>query len=58
MSANDQIENVSFEFADPKIERMVSLTPADRRWMDDIVHTVEETYDSVSFRAHVECRPS
>jgi hypothetical protein len=28
---------------------MVGLTPADRRWMDDIVHTVEETYDSVSY---------
>lgn len=28
---------------------MVSLTAADRKWMDDIVHTVEETWGRVSF---------
>jgi hypothetical protein len=43
-----QIENVSFTFSDPKLERLVSLTPADRRWMDDVVKTVEETWEVVS----------
>jgi hypothetical protein len=46
-----QIENVSFEFPDPRTERMVSLTAADRKWMDDIVHTVEETWGRVSYCA-------
>lgn len=39
---------MAFEFADPKIERMVALSPADRKWMDDVVRTVEETWDVVS----------
>ena len=41
----NQIENVSFEFSDPKLERIVNLTPADRKWMDDVVKAVEETWD-------------
>jgi hypothetical protein len=45
-----KIENVSFDFAEPRTERMVSLTAADRKWMDDIVHTVEETWGRVSFQ--------
>ena len=44
-----QIENMTFEFRDPKIERLVSLTPADRKWMDDVVRTVEETFVLVGF---------
>jgi hypothetical protein len=43
-----QIENVSFDFADPKLERLVALTAADRKWMDDVVRTVEETWEQVS----------
>ncbi|ORX40483.1 transport protein Avl9-domain-containing protein [Kockovaella imperatae] len=39
------IENMSFEFSDPKMERIVNLTPADRKWMDDVVKAVEETWD-------------
>ncbi|GFZ51075.1 Late secretory pathway protein avl9 [Saitozyma sp. JCM 24511] len=39
------IETMTFEFTDPKIDRMVALTPSDRRWMDDVVKTVEETWD-------------
>ncbi|ORY31584.1 transport protein Avl9-domain-containing protein [Naematelia encephala] len=39
------IENVSFEFPDAKLERLVALTPADRKWMDDVVRTVEESYE-------------
>ncbi|KAF7314639.1 UDENN domain-containing protein [Mycena kentingensis (nom. inval.)] len=30
------------EFRDPKLERLVALTPADRKWMDDIVKDVNE----------------
>ncbi|KAL1405262.1 hypothetical protein Q8F55_008888 [Vanrija albida] len=39
------IEHTTFEFADPKVERLVALTAADRKWMDDIVHTVEDTWN-------------
>ncbi|KAI9633849.1 putative cytoplasm protein [Dioszegia hungarica] len=39
------IDTMTFEFADPKLERIVALTAADRRWMDDVVRTVEETWD-------------
>ncbi|KAK4687647.1 hypothetical protein P7C73_g2472, partial [Tremellales sp. Uapishka_1] len=38
------IEHTSFDFSDPKLERMVALTPADRKWMDDVVKTVEDTW--------------
>jgi hypothetical protein len=40
-----QIEHTTFDFSDPKIERLVALTSADRRWMDEIVKTVEETWN-------------
>jgi hypothetical protein len=46
-----QIENVSFEFSDPKMERLVTLTSADRKWMDDMVRVVDETWSMVSFFA-------
>lgn len=45
---DNQIENVSFTFSDPKMERIVALTAADRRWMDDVVRTVEESWGMVS----------
>ncbi|OCF30918.1 cytoplasmic protein [Kwoniella heveanensis CBS 569] len=38
------IDTNTFEFTDPKLERLVALTPADRKWMDDVVRTVEETW--------------
>ncbi|KIR51864.1 cytoplasmic protein [Cryptococcus gattii Ru294] len=38
------IDNNTFIFPDPKLERVVGLTPADRRWMDDVVQTVEESW--------------
>ncbi|OCF77551.1 hypothetical protein I204_01541 [Kwoniella mangroviensis CBS 8886] len=38
------IDTNTFEFTDPKIERLVTLTPADRKWMDDVVRTVEESW--------------
>ena len=39
-----QIETGAIEFRDPKVERMVALTPADRKWMDDIVKDVNDGY--------------
>ncbi|KAI5118799.1 hypothetical protein M0805_005141 [Coniferiporia weirii] len=39
------IETNTFEFRDPKLERLASLTPADRKWMDDIVKDVNESWD-------------
>ncbi|WVF67348.1 hypothetical protein IAT40_002103 [Kwoniella sp. CBS 6097] len=38
------IDTNTFEFTDPKLDRLVALTPADRKWMDDVVRTVEETW--------------
>ena len=43
-----QIESMTFEFPDPKLERLVALTAADRKWMDDVVRTVEESWTLVS----------
>ncbi|KAF8340671.1 transport protein Avl9-domain-containing protein [Cantharellus anzutake] len=39
------IETNSFDFANPMIERLVSLTAADRKWMDDIVQDVNEGWN-------------
>ena len=39
-----QIETGTIEFRDPKLERFVGLTPADRKWMDDIVKDVNDTW--------------
>ncbi|WVQ94946.1 hypothetical protein IAU59_002036 [Kwoniella sp. CBS 9459] len=39
------IDTNTFEFTEPKLERLVALTPADRKWMDDVVRTVEETWN-------------
>ncbi|KAI0916954.1 hypothetical protein AcW2_007212 [Taiwanofungus camphoratus] len=38
------IETGTIEFRDPKLERSAGLTAADRKWMDDIVKDVNETY--------------
>ncbi|KAG2009735.1 hypothetical protein CC2G_012633 [Coprinopsis cinerea AmutBmut pab1-1] len=34
-----------FEFRDPQLERSAGLTPADRKWMDDIIRDVNEGWD-------------
>ncbi|KAL5524377.1 hypothetical protein ACEPAF_9517 [Sanghuangporus sanghuang] len=39
------IETNTFEFRDPQLERLVALTPADRKWMDDIVKDVNEGWN-------------
>jgi hypothetical protein len=41
------IESCSIEFRDPKIERAVALTAADRKWVDEIVKDVNDTWDTV-----------
>ncbi|KAI5897126.1 uncharacterized protein SCHCODRAFT_01171131 [Schizophyllum commune H4-8] len=33
-----------FEFRNPNLERLVALTPADRKWMDGIVQAVNESW--------------
>ncbi|KAJ3988067.1 transport protein Avl9-domain-containing protein [Lentinula detonsa] len=38
------IETGTFEFRDPNLERSSGLTAADRKWMDDIVKDVNETW--------------
>jgi len=38
------VETGTMEFRDPKLERIAGLTAADRKWMDDIVRDVNETY--------------
>ena len=47
LKCHTQIETMTFEFPDPKVERLVALTPSDRKWMDDVVRTVEESWTLV-----------
>jgi hypothetical protein len=39
-----KIDTGVFEFRDPKLERSAALTPADRKWMDDILTDVNESW--------------
>jgi hypothetical protein len=39
------MENGTFEFHDARLERTVGLTPADRKWMDNIVRDVNEGWN-------------
>lgn len=43
-----QIDQNSFEFRDKELERLVSLTASDRAWMDQVVKSVEDTWNPVS----------
>jgi hypothetical protein len=43
-----QIEQNTFEFHDKELERLVTLTPSDRAWMDQVVRSVEDTWNPVS----------
>ena len=40
-----QTETGALEFRNPKLERTVALTSADRKWMDDILTDVNETWN-------------
>ncbi|GHJ86101.1 hypothetical protein NliqN6_2503 [Naganishia liquefaciens] len=39
------IEQNTFEFHDKELERLVTLTPSDRAWMDQVVRSVEDTWN-------------
>jgi len=39
-----------FEFRDPVLERTTALTAADRKWMDEIVRDVNETWNDIDPR--------
>lgn len=39
------LEQSNIEFLDPHLHSLVALTPADRKWMDDIVHLVLDTWN-------------
>ena len=43
-----QIETGAFEFRDPKLERSAGLTAADRKWMDDILTDVNDSWNTDS----------
>ncbi|KIK99623.1 hypothetical protein PAXRUDRAFT_131690 [Paxillus rubicundulus Ve08.2h10] len=38
-------ETANLEFRNPRLERLVALTPADRKWIDEIVRDVNDTWD-------------
>lgn len=39
------LETATIDFLNPKVTSMVGLTAADRKWMDEIVRTVESTWN-------------
>jgi len=41
-----QTETGILEFRDPMLERSVGLTPADRKWMDDLMQDVNEAMEN------------
>ncbi|KAL4073210.1 transport protein Avl9-domain-containing protein [Scleroderma yunnanense] len=38
-------ETATLEFRNPRLERLIGLTAADRKWMDEIVRDVNDTWD-------------
>ncbi|UZJ53576.1 hypothetical protein CBS101457_002896 [Exobasidium rhododendri] len=40
------LEHSSLEFLDPKLQQIVNLTAADRKWMDEIVGVVVDTWNA------------
>lgn len=44
-SLDCQTETGMIEIRDPRLERSVALTAADRKWMDDIVNDVNANWD-------------
>jgi hypothetical protein len=45
------------EIRDPRLERAVALTAADRKWMDDIVNDVNASWDDEDpgKASHMQC---
>jgi hypothetical protein len=40
-----QLETGALEFRNPNLERLIGLTAADRKWMDEIVRDVNEGWN-------------
>jgi hypothetical protein len=40
-------ETATLEFRDARLERIVALTPADRKWIDEIVRDVNDSWDDI-----------
>lgn len=45
LSSPSQTETATLEFRNPRLERLVALTPADRKWVDEIVRDVNDSWD-------------
>ncbi|TKY89936.1 hypothetical protein EX895_001234 [Sporisorium graminicola] len=39
------LEHAHLEFQDPKLHQVVNLTPEDRKWMDEVISSVVETWN-------------
>ncbi|KAJ9473976.1 Late secretory pathway protein AVL9 [Pseudozyma hubeiensis] len=39
------LEHAHLEFQDPRLHQMVNLTPEDRKWMDEVISSVVETWN-------------
>uniref|UniRef100_V5ESD1 Transport protein Avl9 n=2 Tax=Kalmanozyma brasiliensis (strain GHG001) TaxID=1365824 RepID=V5ESD1_KALBG len=39
------LEQAHLEFQDPKLHQMVNLTPEDRKWMDEVISSVVDTWN-------------
>ncbi|KAG8214506.1 transport protein Avl9-domain-containing protein [Butyriboletus roseoflavus] len=44
-------ETATLEFRNPRLERLVALTPADRKWVDEIVREVNDSWDDTDPKA-------
>lgn len=40
-----QTETATLEFRNARLERLAALTPADRKWVDEIVRDVNDSWD-------------
>lgn len=45
LKASSQTETATLEFRNPRLERLVALTPADRKWIEEIVRDVNDSWD-------------
>ena len=43
-----QLELIQLQFIDPQTSSVVSLTPSDRKWMDDLINVVQESWNETS----------
>lgn len=45
LSSSSQTETATLEFRNSRLERLAALTPADRKWVDEIVRDVNDSWD-------------